>query len=406
MVGQTGREEALTGPTGGGRRLIDETVDPRRRSQLSTMAAAADDPFPVARADLLYLWDEYGTEHLDFAAAMAPLGHRYQPLNDLLAEHLRYYGWTAPQGRHLQRWTVALASRLSAAFTGPGEEPRRVLFCEGERHAVVEATRLASRGRRTAVVDTGRHDWLMASDTRCNDLFGHPDEVDAVGWDGFGCLLLAGVDDQNAPVPFVREWVLAARARDVPVVFDESSTGFGVTGVRWSQEHSGVVADVTVLGGPVGGGLPLGAVVGRADLVGRVDDPSPHSGHPWACAAGWLVVDTVNPAMLTHADDCGREVASALGALCGQFPELLAGHHGVGLLRGLRFRSPALAARLPALARGRGLHLAPAVGGTVTIAPVLVSSLNEMKRGVDLIADAVMSWDDGVDPGEQGRERQ
>ena len=400
MVGHPGRE-ALTAPPEGGRRLIDETVGPRRLSQSSVMAASAADPFPVAKSDLLYLWDEYGTEHLDFAAAMAPLGHRHQPLGDLLSEHMRYYGWTAPQGQHLQRWTVALAGRLSAAFTGPGEEPRRVLFCEGERHAAAEAVRSASRGGRVAVVATGRHDWLAAADR-----FGHPSEVDALGWDNFGCLLLAAVDAAHAPVPFLREWVLAARARGVPVVFDESATGFGVTGVMWAQEHSGLVADVTVLGGPLGGGLPLGAVVGPRRLVPDDPDPSRHSGHPWACAAGWLVADTVNPAMLTHADECGREVATALGTLCEQFPGHLSGHHGVGLLRGLRFHDPALAARLPSLARARGLHLAPAVGAVVTIAPVLVSSVNEMKRGVDLIADALMSWDDGSDPGEQGREGQ
>jgi 4-aminobutyrate aminotransferase-like enzyme len=403
-VGQTGRE-TLTGLSDGGRRLIDETVGPRRLSQTSVMAASIDDPLAVAKADLLYLWDEYGTEHLDFAAAMAPLGHRYQPLNDLLAEHLRFYGWTAVQGQHLQRWTVALASRLSAAFTGPGEEPRRVLFCEGERHAVAEAVRSASRDGPAAVVDTGRHGWMVAEPGRGGP-FLHPSDVDALGWDGFGCLLLAGVDTAHAPVPFLREWVLAARARDVPVVFDESATGFGVTGVMWAQEHSGLVADVTVLGGPVGGGLPLGAVVGPRRFVPDDRDPSRHSGHPWACAAGWVVVDTVNPAMLAHADECGREVAAALGTLCEQFPGHLSGHHGVGLLRGLRFRDPSLAARFPSLARARGLHLAPAVGGTVTIAPVLVSSVNEMKRGVDLIADALMSWDDGDGPGEQGREGQ
>jgi len=387
--------------SGRGRRLIDGTVSPRRASQLSTMASSAADPLPVARADLLYLWDEYGTEYLDFAAHMNPFGHRFQPVQEAVSGHMRYYGWTAPPGRHLLRWPVALADRLSAAFTGPGEEPRRVLLCEGERHAAAEAVRSASRGGRVAVVDTGRHGWLAPDGP-----FVHPSEVDALGWDNFGCLLLAAVDRAHAPVPFLREWVLAARARDVPVVFDESATGFGVTGVMWAQEHTGLVADVTVVGGPVGGGLPLGAVVGPRRLVPDDPDPSRHAGHPWACAAGFVVVDTVNPAMLAHADDCGREVAAALGTLCGQFPGLLAGHHGVGLLRGLRFRRPADAARLPALAASRGLHLAPAVGATVTVAPVLVSSVNEMKRGVDLIADAVMAWDDVPDPGEQGREGQ
>ena len=123
--------------------------------------------------------------------------------------------------------------------------------------------------------------------------------------------------------------MLLARTAGVPVIVDESVTGFGRTGVMWSQEHTGMVADVTVVGGPVGGGLPLGAVVARSGALPAGLDTSPHAGHPWACAAGFVVAETINPAMFTHADDCGRELASALGALCGQFPDRLAGHHGV-----------------------------------------------------------------------------
>ena len=92
--------------------MIDETVVPRRASQLAVMAGSDPDPLPVARADLLYLWDEYGTEYLDFAAVMHPFGHRFQPIRDLLVEHMRYYGWTAPVGRHLLRWPAALAETL------------------------------------------------------------------------------------------------------------------------------------------------------------------------------------------------------------------------------------------------------------------------------------------------------
>ena len=388
-----------------GRRLIDGTVVPRREVQDTVLAGPAPDPFPVGRADLVYLWDEYGTEHLDFAAAAHPFGHRFQPVHDAVTEHMRYYGWTAPPGVHLQRWPVALAERLSAMFTGPDEPPRRVLFCEGERDATRQALALAGAcrpGGRPLVLDTGLHTWAAALGAR----FRRPGSLDGVDWGGVSCLLLSVVDAAHAPVPLVRDWVVQARAHGAPVVVDESVTGLGRTGVTWGQEHAGVVACMTVLGGALGGGLPLGAVVGRADLFpAHLVDPSPRGGHPWACAAGAVVVDTLNPAMLTHADDCGREIAARLAELCQQFPDRLAGHHGVGLLRGLRFRDPAAAARFPLAARGRGLHLAPAVGDTVTIAPVLVSSPNEMLRGVDLIADTVLSWeDDGPAPGQPGVE--
>lgn len=354
-----------------------------RAAEHSRVLADPDpEPLPVARADLIYLWDDFGCELLDFDAVAHPFGHRFQPIRDAVSEHMRYYGWTGPPGRHLLRWPVALASRLSAEFTGPDEAPRRVLFCEGARDALTVALGIRPDGGATVSV---------GADPVIPGVVGAlPGDLDGFGWEGVGRLLVSAVDPGNAPVPFLREWVVAARERGVPVIFDESVTGFGRTGRMWGQELVGLVADATVVGGPVGGGLPLGAVVAAEGLL-PPSPPSQHAGHPWACAAGHVVLDTLNPAMLTHADDCGREVATALGELCAQFPERLSGHHGVGLLRGLRFREPADAASLVLVARARGLNLPPAVGDCVPLCPVLVSSLGEMKRGVDIIADSVMA---------------
>lgn len=371
-----------------GRKLLDETIGPRRATQLSVIAGSDPDPLPVAKTDLLYLWDEYGTEYLDFAALMHPFGHRFQPVQEMIGQHLRYYGWTAPPGRHLLRWPVMLAERLSASFTGPDEEPWRVLFCEGERDALSGAVDLAGSGR--------------AGDPLLYPT-GSPEATD---WSQVSTMLIASVDHAYSPVPLVREWMLAARENDVPVVFDETLTGFGRTGAMWGQEHIGLIADMTVLGGPVGGGLPLGAIVAPARIALTDHDPSPHAGHPWACAAGFVTIDTLNAAMFSHADDCGREIAGILEELCQQFPHRLAGHHGIGLLRGLRFCDPGAAAALPRAARDHGLHLAPAVGATVPITPVLVSSPNEMRRGVDIIADTILSWEDDGWPGQSSAEGQ
>lgn len=370
------------------RRIVAEAIAARHADQQSFLAATVPDPLPVARADLLYLWDDYRFELLDFAAVSQPLGHRPEPVLAAVADHMAHYGLTAPQGQHLLRWPVSYAKKLSEAFSGP-QDPCRVLFCEGQRDAVLQACRLASPERPVAVLDTGCHDGLPVPHRMIT-----PTAWSGVDWSEFGALLVSTVTTAAHPVLGVREMMLVARTAGVPVIVDESVTGFGRTGSLWGQERIGLVADLTVLGGPVGGGLPLGAVVGPKSFFEAVTESGPHAGHPWACAAGQVTLESLHPGVLEHVLESGDVFCAALDGLVGQFGHRLSGHHGTGLLRGLRFADPRDAARFPVEVRSRGLHVAPAVGSTVVLAPVLVSSTHEVTRGVDLIADLLMSWED------------
>lgn len=368
--------------------LIDEAVRPRLDGHATYLAAATPDPLPVAKADLLYLWDDYRNEMIDFAAHLNPLGHRMLSLHDALTDHLKYYGYTGVQGQHALRWPVEYAQDLSAAFTRPDEPPRKVLFCEGQREAVHTAIRLAAADKPVAVLNTGWHNWLGMPVLFSTDWSG-------VDWTQYGALLLAPTTVTGSPVPGAREWMLRARTESVPVIVDESGTGFGRTGHLWGQEHLGLMADLTVLGGPLGGGLPLGAVVAPPDWFDNLHAPSPHSGHPWACAMGHALFTRTHPGVIEHVKDLTRTLADGLDGLVGQFPGLLVGHHGTGLLRGLQFADEQRAAAFPIAARHHGLHVEPAFGDTVRLAPVLVSSPHEVTRGVDLMADTLLSWGDG-----------
>ncbi|HXO59524.1 MAG TPA: aspartate aminotransferase family protein, partial [Candidatus Acidoferrum sp.] len=53
----------------------------------------------------------------------------------------------------------------------------------------------------------------------------------------------------------------------IPLIADEVQTGFGRTGKMFAVEHSGVEPDLVVVAKSLGGGLPLGAVVGRSELM-------------------------------------------------------------------------------------------------------------------------------------------
>ena len=101
------------------------------------------------------------------------------------------------------------------------------------------------------------------------------------------------------------------------LVFDEVITGFRVAR-GGAQERYGVLPDLTVLGKIVGGGLPLAAFGGRAELMerlapaGDVYQAGTLSGNPLATAAGLSVLRRLTPAVYEQLEAKGRRL-DALG---------------------------------------------------------------------------------------------
>jgi len=88
----------------------------------------------------------------------------------------------------------------------------------------------------------------------------------------------------------------ATRAAGSLLIFDEVITGFRL-GLGGAQQHYGVQPDLTCLGKIIGGGLPVGAYGGRAEIMDQVAPLGPVyqagtlSGNPLAVAAGQATLD-------------------------------------------------------------------------------------------------------------------
>ena len=151
------------------------------------------------------------------------------------------------------------------------------------------------------------------------------------------------------------------------LVLDEILTGGGRTGSFWAVEQEGVAADLVCAGKALGGGLPLGLVLGRRDVLACwPDDAEPlHTGtfvaHPLACAAALAalpVLDDLVAAPQTRAVSALLE--SGLERLARRFPARVLGVRGRGHLWGLVLQRPGAAVELAARALGHGLILLPA----------------------------------------------
>jgi 4-aminobutyrate aminotransferase/(S)-3-amino-2-methylpropionate transaminase len=98
------------------------------------------------------------------------------------------------------------------------------------------------------------------------------------------------------PPDFLRSLRKLCTDHQIPLIADEVQTGFGRTGKMFAVEHFGIEPDLFVLAKTMGGGLPLGAVVGRSELMDATNPGGlggTFGGNPVACAAALAVIDVL-----------------------------------------------------------------------------------------------------------------
>jgi len=136
------------------------------------------------------------------------------------------------------------------------------------------------------------------------------------------------------PVPqaFMQELRDIADANGIVLVADEVQTGMGRTGTLWAVEQYGIEPDLIATAKSLGAGMPIAAVVGRAEVM---DGPHPgglggtFSGNPLACAAALAALDIITePAFLARAMQVGERLRVGL-------TELAALHTSIGDVRGM-----------------------------------------------------------------------
>ena len=134
------------------------------------------------------------------------------------------------------------------------------------------------------------------------------------------------------PAPFLRRIRELCDEHDMVMVADEVQSGMGRTGKMFAVEHYGVKPDLITVAKSLGAGMPISAVVGKAELM---DAPHPgglggtYSGNPLACVAALEAIEMISaPGFLERATDLGRRMRERLERLKDRYPQ-------VGDVRGL-----------------------------------------------------------------------
>ncbi|WP_171162693.1 aminotransferase class III-fold pyridoxal phosphate-dependent enzyme [Streptomyces sp. I05A-00742] len=188
------------------------------------------------------------------------------------------------------------------------------------------------------------------------------------------------------------EWTRdRAAARSVPLIADETRTGLGRTGTFWAVERSGVVPDALVLGGAVGGGLPLALVVHGDDAPGTAVPPGGVRGNRLAMAAGAATLRYVREnGLAARAGALGARMLARLRRAVRDCAGIT-GVHGRGLLLGVGCADAAVADAVRRACLRRGLLVGGDGGrpGLVRLLPPLTLTDEQAEAVLDRFTDAV-----------------
>ncbi|MGV9365035.1 acetylornithine transaminase [Amycolatopsis sp. NPDC003731] len=372
---------------------LESNVDGQAHWQSALMDNYGTPKLTLVRGEGAKVWDADGKEYVDLVGGIAvnALGHAHPAVVEAVIEQIQRLGHTS--NLYVNPVAVELAEALLdvAGLTGHG----KVLFVNSGAEANEAALKISRLTGRTKVVaaEGAFHGRTMGALT----LTGQPAKRDAfkplvpgVEHVPFGDVeaLKAAVDTETAAVflePVLGEagvipapdgYLQAAReitkATGTLLVLDEVQTGLGRLGTWFGYQQAGIVPDVITLAKGLGGGLPLGAVIGvgpAGDLLKPGQHGTTFGGNPVCCAAGLAVLKTIAAeGLLDHVASLGKDIAAGVEALG---HPLVAGVRGAGLLLGIALKQPVSAAVAQA-AQDAGYLVNPVAPDTVRLAPPLV----------------------------------
>ncbi|TWU00925.1 glutamate-1-semialdehyde 2,1-aminomutase [Stieleria varia] len=324
-------------------------------SPARAFGAVGGTPLFIDRAEGPYLHDIDGRRFIDYIGSWGPmiLGHRPPEVIEAISKALeRGTSFGAPteaESRLAQQIIDAVPSVEKVRLVNSGTEAtmsairvargatgrHKVIKFEGNYHGHVDSLLVAagSAAATLGVPDSPGVTPGASQDTivlTYNDHEGvsnvfaeHPGEIAAVILEpvvgNMGCV---------APTAEFLKTLRETTQRDGAVlIFDEVMTGFRLA-LGGAQEYYGVTPDMTTLGKIVGGGMPLGAYGGRAEIMnqvlpaGKVFQAGTLSGNPVAVAAGSATLERL-------AKQPPYELLESLGQRLAEGLDAAATRHGV-----------------------------------------------------------------------------
>ncbi|MDL2334846.1 MAG: aminotransferase class III-fold pyridoxal phosphate-dependent enzyme [Chloroflexota bacterium] len=175
------------------------------------------------------------------------------------------------------------------------------------------------------------------------------------------------------------------------LIADEVQSGAGRTGKMWAIDHWGVQPDMVATAKGIASGMPLGAVIARADLMSwsKGHHGSTFGGNAVSCAVALETIKLLEESLIDNAGARGEQALAGLRPLTMQYPALVKDVRGKGLMIGLEFDNGETAEAVQWACFVRGLLVLEAGENVVRLCPPLVVTADEIDTCVRILGEAV-----------------
>ncbi len=314
-------------------------------SSIRAFRAVGGTPYVVERAEGPYVWDVEGTRYIDLVqsygavilghahpaitaavAAAAARGTSYgapTPGELALAEAIRDRVPSCQRVRLMNSGTEATSTAVRLARGVTGRD--RIVIFHGNFHGATDAL-LAAGGSGVATLGLPGTAGVPAAAVAHTVVVPYnrvppPDVIDESVAAVFVEPVAANMGVVAPADGFLAGLRAACDRAGALLVFDEVITGFRL-GPAGAQGRYGVTPDLTTFGKVIGGGLPIGAVGGRAEIMetlsplGPVFHAGTLAGNPLATAAGRAALDLLDEAAYATLARRAARLAGGLSAAC------------------------------------------------------------------------------------------
>ncbi|WP_311260272.1 4-aminobutyrate--2-oxoglutarate transaminase [Microbacterium sp. WCS2018Hpa-9] len=427
--------------------LITEIPGPRSRELHAQRTAAVASGFGItlpvfiARAGTSTLEDVDGNMLIDLASGIAvtSVGAANPRVRENVAAQLDLFTHTCFMVTEYEGF-VRVAEWLNAHVPGDFEK-RTALFSTGAE-AVENAVKIArahtgrpgvlvideayhGRSLLTMAMTAKEHPYKTTFGPFPNDVVRGPNanplrgegadaalaEIERIviehGADHFAALVVEPIQGEGGFIVPAEGFLPGLRriadAHGIVLVIDEIQSGLGRTGRLFASEHEGIAGDITLTAKALGGGLPLSAVTGRAEIMDAAHTGGlggTYAGNPLACAAALAVFEVLeDPELLPGVARIEQSIRAHLEPLLAEFP-VIAEVRGRGAMMALEFADPDtlapradLAQRVTAACHAAGvLTLTCGThGNVIRLLPPLVIEPAVLDTGLEILSRSIRS---------------